>query len=61
MKMKTGYSTIVAIFGIFLGVIAILNYLFPLNHMPLPDGPHNVGFRSYEVSNPQPIPATLIG
>ncbi|CCU83794.1 hypothetical protein PHOSAC3_120408 [Mesotoga infera] len=52
MKTKGGYSTIVAIFGILMGVIAILNYLFPLNHMPLPDGPHNVGFRSYEVSNP---------
>ncbi|HPQ90915.1 MAG TPA: hypothetical protein PK387_02990 [Mesotoga prima] len=55
MKTKGGYSTIVAIFGILMGVIAILNYLFPLNHMPLPDGPHNVGFRSYEVSNPQPM------
>ncbi|MBN2219942.1 MAG: hypothetical protein JW697_06665 [Kosmotogaceae bacterium] len=54
MKMRAGYSTIIAIFGILMGVIAILNYLFPLNHMPLPEGPHEVGFRSYEVSNPQP-------
>jgi len=46
---------IAAILGILFGALAILNYLFPLNHMPVPDGPHKVGFRSLEVTNPEPI------
>lgn len=55
MKSKVGYSTVYAILGILLGALALLNYLFPLNHMPSPDGPHSVGFRSFEVTNPEPI------
>jgi len=55
MRSEAGNSMIAAILGILFGALAILNYLFPLNHMPVPDGPHKVGFRSLEVTNPEPI------
>ena len=55
MRSAAGNSMIAAILGILFGALGILNYLFPLNHMPVPDGPHKVGFRSFEVTNPEPI------
>jgi predicted dienelactone hydrolase len=55
LKLKVGYSNVYAILGILLGTLAFLNYLFPLNHMPFPSGPHSMGFRSFEVTNPEPI------
>ncbi|MGC9322766.1 MAG: hypothetical protein ACP5FY_11050 [Kosmotogaceae bacterium] len=55
LKLKVGYSNVYAILGILLGTLALLNYLFPLNHMPFPSGPYSVGFRSFEVTNPEPI------
>jgi len=60
LKSKVGYSTVYAILGILLGTLALLNYLFPLNHIPFPGGPHSVGFRSFEVTNPEPIGVTGI-
>jgi len=60
MRSEAGNSMIAAILGILFGALAILNYLFPLNHMPVPDGPHKVGFRSLEVTNPEPIGVTGI-
>ena len=55
MRSKVGNATVYAILGILLGTLALLDYLFPLNHMPEPDGPHKVGFRSFEVTNPERI------
>ena len=55
MRSKVGNATVYAILGILLGTVALLDYLFPLNHMPEPDGPHKVGFRSFEVTNPERI------
>ena len=55
MRSRVGNATVYAILGILLGTLALLDYLFPLNHMPEPDGPHKVGFRSFEVTNPERI------
>jgi len=55
LEIESESLNVYAILGIFLGTLALLNYLFPLNDMPFPGGPHSVGFRSFEVTNPEPI------
>ncbi|OAA31535.1 hypothetical protein AT15_05530 [Kosmotoga arenicorallina S304] len=55
MNRNTGGVSPALLIGLSSIIFAILIYLFPISPIAPPDGPNNVGFRTFEITNPSPI------
>ena len=55
IKRKRGGISPALLIGLFSLILAVLLYLFPTSPITPPDGPNNVGFRTFEITNPSPI------
>lgn len=54
-KRKLGGVSPALLIGLFSLILAVLLYLFPTSPIAPPEGPNNVGFRTFEVTNLSPI------
>jgi pimeloyl-ACP methyl ester carboxylesterase len=55
MKRSIGGVAPELLVGLSALIFAVLLYLFPTSPITPPDGPNNVGFRTFEITNPSPI------